>query len=271
MFEIGPALREARERRGISLQQVEAETAIRTRYIRALEDEEFGALPGTTYAKGFLRAYAEYLGLDGQLFIDEFNSRYLDPRADLDRPIYPRPRSRPQQRRRQRRESNLVMIVLAAIVAVSALVVLGFMDSGQQTAPLGGPNTDDPTPFVPQATPTASIPAPPTTRRQRPRHEKKPHERPAPTAIRVVLSASSRSWLQASRGTATGAPVSSTDGSITGKGFIEAGQTLVFRSRTPIVLTIGAPGSVTVRLNGKLATLPGGSLFRFTARGVSAA
>ena len=65
MFEIGSSLREARERRSLSYGQVEAETAIRTRYIRALEDEDFHILPGPTYTKGFLRAYAEYLGLDG--------------------------------------------------------------------------------------------------------------------------------------------------------------------------------------------------------------
>ena len=81
MFEIGSSLREARERRGLSYGQVEAETAIRTRYIRALEDEDFHILPGPTYTKGFLRAYAEYLGLDGQPFVDEFNSRHHDPRG----------------------------------------------------------------------------------------------------------------------------------------------------------------------------------------------
>jgi cytoskeleton protein RodZ len=49
MFEIGTALREARERQGLSFQQVEEDTKIRARYIRALEDEAFGILPGTTY------------------------------------------------------------------------------------------------------------------------------------------------------------------------------------------------------------------------------
>ena len=45
MFEIGTSLREARERRSLSYSQVEADTAIRSRYIRALEDEEFHILP----------------------------------------------------------------------------------------------------------------------------------------------------------------------------------------------------------------------------------
>src|SRR6266536_4809761 len=75
MFELGSTLREARVRRGIELAQVAAETRIRTRYLQALEDERFELLPGSAYAKGFLRAYSDYLGLDGQLFVDEYNAR----------------------------------------------------------------------------------------------------------------------------------------------------------------------------------------------------
>ena len=55
---------------------VEADTKIRGKYLQALEDERFEVLPGETYVKGFLRTYAEYLGLDGQLYVDEFNSRF---------------------------------------------------------------------------------------------------------------------------------------------------------------------------------------------------
>src|SRR5439155_5496362 len=90
MFEIGRTLREARERRMLSYSQAEQETKIRSRYLRALEDEDFSVLPGPTYTKGFLRAYADFLDLDGQLFIDEFNSRHYDPRGEVDREIYPR-------------------------------------------------------------------------------------------------------------------------------------------------------------------------------------
>jgi hypothetical protein len=76
MFELGSSLREARVRRGTELAQVAAETRIRMRYLQALEDERFELLPDPVYAKGFLRAYADYLGLDGQLFIDEYNARF---------------------------------------------------------------------------------------------------------------------------------------------------------------------------------------------------
>ena len=62
MFEIGATLREARERRQLTYEQVEAETKIRAKYLRALEEEEFDSLPSGTYVRGFLRAYASYLG-----------------------------------------------------------------------------------------------------------------------------------------------------------------------------------------------------------------
>ena len=76
MFEIGNSLREARLRQHLDFPEVELATKIRGEYLRALEDEAFDVLPAQTYVKGFLRTYADYLGLDGQLYVDEFNSRF---------------------------------------------------------------------------------------------------------------------------------------------------------------------------------------------------
>src|SRR3954462_12158150 len=77
MFEIGSSLREARLRQGLDFPELEQTTKIRGKYLRALEDEQFDVLPAQTYVKGFLRNYAEFLGLDGQLYVDEYNSRYV--------------------------------------------------------------------------------------------------------------------------------------------------------------------------------------------------
>src|SRR5919112_5906514 len=63
-IEIGRTLRRAREKRGLSLQQVEEATKIRTRYLHELENENFDVLP-TVYVLGSLKTYAEHLGLDG--------------------------------------------------------------------------------------------------------------------------------------------------------------------------------------------------------------
>ena len=75
MFEIGSSLREARLRRGLELSQIERDTRIRSKYLGALEEDRFDVLPGQAYAKGFLRTYADYLGLDAQQFVDEYSPR----------------------------------------------------------------------------------------------------------------------------------------------------------------------------------------------------
>ena len=75
MFAIGDSLREARTRRGLSPADVQKGIRIRERYLTALEEEKWELLPGEAYTKGFLRTYAEFLGLDGNLYVDEYNTR----------------------------------------------------------------------------------------------------------------------------------------------------------------------------------------------------
>ncbi|WP_026911971.1 helix-turn-helix domain-containing protein [Patulibacter minatonensis] len=76
MPEIGVTLREARMRAGIDIAEVESRTKIRAKYLRALENEEWSLLPGTTFVKSFLRTYAEALGLDAKLLVEEYKFRH---------------------------------------------------------------------------------------------------------------------------------------------------------------------------------------------------
>jgi cytoskeletal protein RodZ len=141
MFEIGNSLREARLRQSLDLARVEDDTKIRAKYLQALEDERFDILPSETYVKGFLRTYAEYLGLDGQLYVDEFNSRFAHVEEPVSSPQLPR------RRRTRRAESNLVVVALAGIVAVAVLVVVAFAFSDgdpAQTTPNGLPAESTP-------------------------------------------------------------------------------------------------------------------------------
>src|SRR4051794_16759914 len=100
MFEIGNSLREARLRRKVDFARAEAATKIRGKYLRALEDEQFEVLPSQTYVKGFLRTYAEFLGLDGQLYVDEYNSRFVAGAAEDGEFRARRSAVRPQRRNR---------------------------------------------------------------------------------------------------------------------------------------------------------------------------
>ena len=69
---IGVTLREARNRRKVDLSEVEAAIKIRIRYLQAIENEEWDALPGGAYTRGFIRTYAFYLGLDGERLADDY-------------------------------------------------------------------------------------------------------------------------------------------------------------------------------------------------------
>ncbi len=115
-------------RQGLDHAQVELGTKIRSKYIRALEDEQFTILPSETYVKGFLRAYAEFLGLDGQLYVDEYASRYtVGEYDDAPRKVsVPRRRDHALQRR-------AVVLALAGITAATGLVVAAWKFGGNDT------------------------------------------------------------------------------------------------------------------------------------------
>ncbi len=125
MFEIGNTLREARLRRALDIADCESATKIRGKYLRALEEEQFEILPGTTYVKGFLRTYAEYLELDGRLVLDEYESRFS-------RPEYPyHPNGDPSKRRAKRRRSRegRGLFVASTLVLLASIGLwVGFAD-----------------------------------------------------------------------------------------------------------------------------------------------
>lgn len=72
--EIGERLRRRREELGLSLRDAQTATKIRQRYLEALEEGDDSVMPGYVYAKGFLRAYASYLGLDGWALVEEYKA-----------------------------------------------------------------------------------------------------------------------------------------------------------------------------------------------------
>jgi cytoskeletal protein RodZ len=130
MFEIGNSLREARLRQGLDYPDVERVTKVRPKYLRALEEEAFETLPAQTYVKGFLRTYAEFLGLDGQLYVDEYNSRYVTREEEV--PF--RPRRSTSGRSSRGGESSMILGALVGIAVVCALVIVAWK-SGSDAPP----------------------------------------------------------------------------------------------------------------------------------------
>jgi cytoskeletal protein RodZ len=92
MTDIGATLREARMRARIDVSEIEAQTKIRAKYLRALENEEWDLLPGPTFVRSFLRTYAQALGLDDKALVDEYRLRYEAPSELEHQPIVASPR-----------------------------------------------------------------------------------------------------------------------------------------------------------------------------------
>jgi cytoskeleton protein RodZ len=94
--ELGDMLRDARQARALSLAEVERDTKIRAKYITALEDNHLADLPGPVYARGFLRNYAAYLGLDPQQVIDLFEEERQPTRNKIRAARSGRPPEKPR-------------------------------------------------------------------------------------------------------------------------------------------------------------------------------
>jgi hypothetical protein len=136
---VGQALREARTERGIELSEVERVTKIRIKFLRAMEEERWEALPAPVYARSFLSTYARFLGLDDKPLVDQY--RRTAEEADRVEPIPPQV-VQPGIRRRGR-SIKPVAVVFAGLVAVVVLglVIVGALagsDDGGDTADRGG-------------------------------------------------------------------------------------------------------------------------------------
>jgi Helix-turn-helix domain/RodZ C-terminal domain len=228
MFALGASLEEARRRQGLDLEQVEAATYIGRRYLRALEEERFELLPGDAYAKGFLRAYAEFLGLDAQRYLDEYSARLAE------RPP-PEPALVAQPLRLRRRRAPLAWLrrwpVLVGVVFAAVLGVLAWQygGSGSSSPPVSPPM---PLRSLPRAAPAKS---PPTSQPSTPR--------PAPAlSLRAVRGSC---WLDVHALTATGTLIYA--------GTLAEGGTLRFSLRRPLWIRLGAPWNLDARIAGKPA------------------
>jgi cytoskeletal protein RodZ len=226
---IGERLREARMRQNIDIAEVEAATKIRAKYLRALENEEFSLLPGNTFVKTFMRTYADYLGLDAQLLIEEYRVDY-EPRgeAELQPYVPPSTRRRREERRRQRPPRGppgpgTALLVVVGVVLV-IFVILG-VTAGSENTGNGGPTE----PTTAGKTPTTTKP--------------KKAAKPKPTVVRVKFTPTTPTYLCVDRG--LGTPVLY-EGTATGE------QT--FKGKH-LRVNIGNPNTIKVSANGKAVPL----------------
>jgi hypothetical protein len=136
MFAIGSSLKDARLRKGMDLPTAAEATKIRSRHLQALEDEQFDVLPGQTYVRGFLKTYADFLGLDGQLYVDEYSSRFW---VSEDGSPSQRRKVRMRRKHHRRIELNMVILTVVAIVGVTTLVIAAWKFGGAASPKTAAP------------------------------------------------------------------------------------------------------------------------------------
>ncbi len=222
---IGVTLREARNRRKVDLSEVEAAIKIRIRYLQAMENEEWDALPGGAYTRGFIRTYASYLGLDGERLADDYRRSTAPPGGErAPKRVEPVPMG---ARTERPRISGRVLIVAVCVGLVALLIGIGLIagDGGSSSS-----------------TPTAK-------KGKRHRKQDQTTTKSAQPGVAMRLTATAEVWVCLLD--AEEKPL--VDGQI----LEEGAETGTFRSRG-FEVALGN-GSVTMLVDGKQANVPASS------------
>jgi cytoskeleton protein RodZ len=208
-------LRDARQRRGESLEEVAVVTGIRQRYLEDLEEggASFDPFPGRIYGRFFLREYAEHLGLDPGPLIDAFDGETGEDRAlePSDQPAVRPPRSW--------RATPLVALVCVVALLVASAILRG--------------NDRDPRMTGASVAPALA------------RVDLQPHHARAVLVAQVegieaIVTVAGRCWIEAVA-----------DGKTVHRATAPEGTVLTFEADRRLELTLGNPGGVDLDVNGR--------------------
>ncbi len=260
MLGIGDRLKSAREARGLSLDDVEAVTRIRRRYLEALEEEAFDRLPGSAYVRGFLKSYASYLGLPA------------DEVASMCPPLHAAPitvRASPSDVRitpvtRRSRARRLVIgasfMLVCGAVAIAYIFysqVRQFVETREPSLQSGAPASSPAAPPSPSPPFSGGAIQPPSTGAAPPSPAgsagesatANPSQVPVAEAqaappgagpVTVAAVATDRSWVRAVA-----------DGVTVFEGFLSAGDQQVWQAKRQLTLRIGNASAISLTVNGR--------------------
>jgi cytoskeleton protein RodZ len=241
MSEFGTRFKTTRQSMGLTLDQIAAETRIGTRFLEAIENEQFDRLPGGIFSRGFIRSYAERLKLDPEQAVADFErqSTYKEP-AVMELRVIGIPPDK----------TSRTLYPVAAIGALVALVILFYVVTKERGRPVSDSQTAvnatapaaAPHPVIPSAEPSDSNP-PATTAEQPPVPNASAVNpstaAPARESLTILLSARKRTWIRVIA-----------DGASTNPGeILQPGTTRRYTAQTSIKLSLGNAGGVDVQVN----------------------
>lgn len=250
MREIGDLLRRTREEKGLTLKDAQVETKIRTRYLEALERGDDSMVPGEVYFRGFLRSYANFLGLDGQ----ELAARYRALKeVERSEKAPPPPPPRPQRPRVTLPTTALVVFLLALALAAWWAWQSGLLPIGATPGTVPGSGDTGP------GTPGPGVPGPGTPGPGTPGPGDQPGPPPGTATLEKVSSApgavsfrvrgvselqvrasfSDRCWVRVT-----------IDGRVAEEATFTRGQEKTWSAGQTLSLRLGYAPAVTLTVNG---------------------
>jgi len=127
LTELGKKLKEAREEKGLSLDDLQNQTKIQKRYLRAIEEGRYDLIPGKFYVRAFIKQYAEAVGLDPEWIFEEYRANIP---SVYDEEL-PERLSRTQSRRKMNDASSkffeIFPRILVAIFVIGAVIILWYL------------------------------------------------------------------------------------------------------------------------------------------------
>lgn len=248
---VGYTLRQERERQNLSIEDIEQGTSIRSVYIEAIENGEYDKLPGTVYAKGFIKNYANFLGLDAEAMTKEFTSDLAElsgtpePPPEEEQPpqtpkvVTPKPAT-PEKKpfgysiENEKSSSKSGVLIIAAVILIAALAggAWSWLSSSDgEVAKVEPPPVQQTQPAPPEepVEPVASA-------------------NPAPAdSVQIQARFNDRCWL-----------LVTIDGAVVQEGVVEGGQTLTWEGKDNINFRLGNAGAVEFFQGGKSLGVLGG-------------
>jgi cytoskeleton protein RodZ len=245
----GERLRRERELRGITLEEISGSTKISRRHLQALEEEDFDALPGGIFNKGFVRAYARYVGIDEEQAVTDYIA--ADDQQEPVEARFPLEVHKPVNLNPRRSYAPIILALVALIIVLAgwtywkhrqqqtvspanAASPVGSSSSGSTTqptatAPVSNPASASNTPAAgadSSAGKDASVPTPDQTQTEN-------------AQFTVVVKANESSWISIKA-----------DGHAVVERIFDSGEEQSTTATREITLTIGNAAGVEVTFNG---------------------
>ena len=242
----GPWLRRQREMREITLREISDASKISLRYLQALEDERFDLLPAMVFAKGFLRQYARYVGLDQDEVVNRFliasrdEAEEEEEAAEIEEALAVAGRGRSTALAGAWKYAILIVVVAVALLAIVFLLPR-LLDregsSGRPGQPPPGITVPDSAAETPPAAPAGSAEAP----ARGPARPVRPSAAPADEApLRVTLDFREDCWVEAT-----------VDGARRVSEMRVQGESLQLQAQKEVDLRLGNAGVVDIEVNGR--------------------